>query len=293
MGFSRGAQSVESEGRKLYVGVGLFYVKGLNLNKKELGEIFGSERDEEPKYLGERTIPNVGTFPQVRIDVVVATDQEKNNGIDKKFIVPFFLTKRIVKGATSGKTQVIDKYGRTSWVTDEQLAVHAIPVSRDGKPINIDADYRPIYDGEENLTNFLKAFLNIPDVEKWVDRKIVGLIDKPSDAEARIPDMDKIFRGDFSDLKEYITYQPNNKFKLLLGVRTTDENKQYQAYFTEMPMKSSVSRFDKLEKFIAERKDAGAYQNTEFEVCELKEFSNTPSAVPESSSATPSSPWFK
>ena len=105
--------------------------------------------------------------------------------------------------------------------------------------------------------------------------------------------MDKIFRGDFSDLKEYITYQPNNKVKLLLGVRTTDENKQYQAYFTEMPMKSSVSRFDKLEKFIAERKDAGAYQNTEFEVCELKEFSNTPSAVPESSSATPSSPWFK
>ena len=68
MGFSRGAQSVESEGRKLYVGVGLFYVKGLNLNKKELGEIFGSERDEEPKYLGERTIPNVGTFPQVRIE---------------------------------------------------------------------------------------------------------------------------------------------------------------------------------------------------------------------------------
>lgn len=293
MGFSRGAQSVESEGRKLYVGVGSFYVKGLNLNKKELGEIFGSEREEEPKYLGERTIPNVGTFPQVRIDVVVAADPEKNNGIDKKFIVPFFLTKRIVKGATSGKTQVIDKYGRTSWVTDEQLAVHAIPVSRDGKPLNIDADYRPIYDGEENLTNFLKAFLNIPDVEKWVDRKVVGLIDNPSEAEARIPDMDKIFRGDFSDLKEYITYQPNNKFKLLLGVRTTDENKQYQAYFTEMPMKSSVSRFDKLEKFIAERKDAGAYQNTEFEVCELKEFSNTPSDIPESSSATPSSPWFK
>ena len=60
-----------------------------------------------------------------------------------------------------------------------------------------------------------------------------------------------------------------------------------------MPMKSSVSRFNKLEKFIAERKDAGAYQNTEFEICELKEFSNTPSAVPESSSVTPSSPWFK
>lgn len=294
MGFSRGAQSIESEGKKLYVGVGSFFVKGVNLNKKELGEIFGSERDEEPKYLAERTIAGVGTFPQVRIDFVVSTDPEKNNGIDKTFIVPFFLTKRFIKGSQSGKTQVIDKYGRTSWVTDEQLAAHAIPTSKNGVPLNIDSDYRPLYDGEENLTNFLKAYLNIPGVEKWANGKVVGLIDNPADAEARLNDSDiqKFFTGDFSVLKELLTYQPNNKVKLLLGVRTTDENRQYQAFFTEMPMKSSVSRFDKLESTLIERKENGAYQTTEFEVCELKEFNNAPSEAPKATTTAAPSAWF-
>lgn len=294
MGFSRGAQSVEAEGRKLYIGVGSFYVKGVNLNKKELGAIFGSERDEEPKYLAERVIPNVGTFQQVRIDFVVSSDPDKNNGIDKTFIVPFFLTKRFIKGSQSGKTQVIDKYGRTSWVTDEQLATHAIPVSKNGTPLNLDADYRPIYDGEENLTNFLKAYINVPSVEKWANGKVVGLIDNPADAEARLDssDIEKFFTGDFSALKEMLTYQPNNKVKLMLGVRTTDDNKQYQAFFTEMPMKSSMSRYDKLESTLTDRKANGAYQTTEFEVCELKEFNNTPSTAPTSVVNTAPSSWF-
>ena len=296
MGFSRGAQSTESGERKLYTGVGSFFVKGLNLNKKELGEIFGSERDEEPKYLGERTIEGVGTFPQARIDIVIATDPDKCGGIEKTFIVPFFVTKRIIKGSQSGKTQIIDKYGRTQWVTDEELASHAIPVSsKTGLPLNIDADYRPIYDGEENLTNFFKAFLNVPEVDKWKDGKIVGQIDNPADAEARIPDMDALFKGDFSMLKEFLTYQPNNKFKLLLGVRTTDDNKQYQAFFTEMPMKNGINNFDRLEKTLIERKANGAYSTTEFEVCELKEFTNTPSSIPAAptTGAAPANPWFK
>lgn len=294
MGFSRGAQSIESEGKKLYMGVGSFFVKGVNLNKKELGEIFGSERDEEPKYLGERTIANVGTFPQVRIDFVISSDPEKNSGIERTFTVPFFLTKRPVKGSQSGKIQVIDKYGRTSWVTEEQLAAHAIPVSKNGTPLNIDADYRPIFDGEENLTNFLKAYLNIPGVEKWANGKVVGLIDNPADAEARLSDADinRFFAGDFSALKEILTYQPNNKVKLLLGVRTTDDNKQYQAFFTEMPMKTSLSRYDRLEALLIERKENGAYQSTEFEVCELKEFNNTPTETPKATATAAPSAWF-
>lgn len=293
MGFSRGTQSVESEGRKLYMGVGSFFVKGVNLNKKELGEIFGSEREKEPVYLGERDIPLVGVFPRVRIDFVISTDPEKNNGIDKTFIVPFFVTKREVRGSQSGKLQVIDKYGRTQWVTDAELATHAIPVSsKTGLPLNIDADYRPVYDGEENLTNFIKAYLNIPDVEKWENKKVVGLIDNPKDAEARLDDIEKIFNGDFSSLKEYITYQPSNKVKLELGVRTTNDNKQYQAFFTEMPLKSSVSNYARLEKTINERQASGAYGDTVFEVYDLKEYNNTPTDFSGAATTAAANPWF-
>jgi hypothetical protein len=143
----------------------------------------------------------------------------------------------------------------------------------------------------------LKNYLNIPSVEKWKDRQVVGLIDNPSDAEARLQCIENYFKGDFSELKEIATYQPNNKFKVMLGVRTTDDNKQYQAFFTEMTLKNSISDYTKLSTRLAERKSVGAYSTTEFEVAELHEYENTPSEVPSVSAntagtATPS-PWFK
>lgn len=294
MAFSRGTQTVDSE-RKLYTGVGSFFIKGINLNKKELGAIYGSERDEEPKYLGERVIDGVGSFPQARIDIILATDPKENNGIEKTLTLTYFVTKRQVKGSTSGKIQVIDKYGRTQWVTEEQLAVHAIPVSKDGQPLNLDADYRPVYEGEANLTNFIKEYLGVPNVEKWVDHKVVGLIDNPSLAEARFANIDKLFEGDFSEIKEYVSYQPNNRVKMLLGIRTADDNRQFQAFFTEMPMRNGTKSYSRLEKALLERKSQGAYQNTEFIVGDLKEFNNTPSdtAFATSPATAPENPWFK
>lgn len=297
MAFGKGNQSTEAGVRKLYTGIGSFYVKGINLNKKELGEVFGSERDEEPSYLGERDVKGV-KYPQVRIDVVIATEPKDCNGIEKTFIMPLFLTKRPIVGSNSGKIQVIDIYGRTQWVTEAQLANHEIPTSeKTGLPLNLDADYRPVYDGEEVLTTFLKNYLNIPSVEKWKDRQVVGLIDNPADAEARLQCIEDYFKGDFSELKEIITYQPNNKFKVMLGVRTTDDNKQYQAFFTEMTLKNSVSDYTKLATRLAERKETGAYGTTEFEVAELHEYENTPSEVPSAPAATTANPainpWFK
>lgn len=297
MAFGKGNQSTEAGVRKLYTGIGSFYVKGINLNKKELGEVFGSERDEEPSYLGERDVNGV-KYPQVRIDVVIATEPKDCGGIEKTFIMPFFITKRNVVGSNSGKIQVIDIYGRTQWVTQQQLANHEIPTSeKTGLPLNIDADYRPLYDGEEALTLFLKNYLNIPSVEKWKDRQVVGLIDNPSDAEARLQCIEDYFKGDFSELKEIATYQPNNKFKVMLGVRTTDDNKQYQAFFTEMTLKNSISDYSKLSARLADRKNAGAYGTTDFEVAELHEYENTPSEIPAASAHTTGTaapnPWFK
>jgi hypothetical protein len=143
----------------------------------------------------------------------------------------------------------------------------------------------------------LKNYLNIPSVEKWKDRQVVGLIDNPSDAEARLQCIEDYFKGDFSELKEIATYQPNNKFKVMLGVRTTNDNKQYQAFFTEMTLKNSISDYSKLSARLADRKNAGAYSTTDFEVAELHEYENTPSEIPTASAhttgtATPN-PWFK
>ena len=74
MGFSRGAQSTEGGERKLYTGVGSFFVKGLNLNKKELGEMLGgklgnaSARVVIEEYLDG--LPDLN-LPSVESDVVL------------------------------------------------------------------------------------------------------------------------------------------------------------------------------------------------------------------------------
>ena len=65
---------------------------------------------------------------------------------------------------------------------------------------------------------------------------------------------------------------PKNKVKLLYGVRTTDDGKQYQSIYTQMVLRNGSSNYDRLVKDVNERKNAGAYPTTEFEICELKEY---------------------
>ena len=168
------------------------------------------------------------------------------------------------------KVQVIDKYGRTAWVTIEQAKAKEIPVYTNG-PANLDADYRPCFVGEEELTNFIKAYLNIPNVMKYVDKKWV-MVDNPEDCVARLDNIEKYFSGDYSELREVISLQPNNKVKLLFGVKTNDEGKQYQAVFTQMFLKNGVTDYSRLAKELEDRKAAGAYPTTEFFVGDLKEY---------------------
>ena len=176
------------------------------------------------------------------------------------------------------KVQVIDKYGRTAWVTKEQAQNHEIPVYNNGKPANIDKDYRPAYVGEEDITNFLKLFLGIPNVEKWVKneetgrREVVGLVDNPEDCECRLENIEDYFKGKFNEIKDAINLMPNNKIKALFGVRTTDEGKQYQDVYTRKFLSNAVSVYDKLSEDVQSAKDNGAYPNTEFVIADLQEY---------------------
>jgi hypothetical protein len=110
---------------------------------------------------------------------------------------------------------------------------------------------------------------------KYVDKKWV-MVDNPEDCVARLDNIEKYFSGDYSELREVINLQPNNKVKLLFGVKTNDEGKQYQAVFTQMFMKNGVQDYSKLDKELQDRKAAGAYPTTEFFIGNLKEYTAEP-----------------
>lgn len=273
-------KSTDTAEYKRYIGVAPVFINAVNPTKKELEGFYNTTIDNEPKYLGEVEV-NDKKIPNVRIDFIVTTD-ETAVGTALRTKVSFFIRNEYRYNRDRTKVQVIDKYGRTAWVTIEQAKNHEIPTYSNG-PANLDKDYRPLYYGEEQLTEFIRAYLGILPVMKYVDNTWV-MREHPEEYEIRLDKIANYFKNDFSELKEIITYQPNNKVKVLFGVRTTDDNKMYQTVFTDMFLKNSNSDYTKLAKTVQERKDAGAYSTTDFEVCDLKEYVVKPTEIAETPS---------
>ena len=275
MAFGRTQESKEAAEIKRFTGVGSVFVVGVNPNKSELEKLYDRELDKDPEYITEKD-----GVTSARIDFIVKTDTTAtcNNDIELLTKVSMFIRKEYRFNNDKTKVQVIDKYGRTAWVTKEQAKNHEIPVYKNGKPANIDKDYRPAYIGEEDITNFLKLFLGIPNVEKWVKneetgrREVVGLIDNPQDCECRLDHIEDYFKGKFNEIKDAVSLMPNNKIKALFGVRTTDDGKQYQDVYTRKFLSNAVSVYNKLAEDVQSNKDNGAYPNTEFVVADLQEY---------------------
>lgn len=299
MAFAAGKQSTEGTSVKRYIGVAPVKILAINPSKQELEKLYNTELEKDPEYV---SITEVGEdkhkVETVRIDFIVNTVPEKCDNIDFMSKVSFFIRNEYRYNRDKTKVQVIDKYGRTAWVTIEQAKKREIPMYSNG-PANLDADYRPVFVGEEDLTNFLKEYLNIPNVMKYVNNKWV-MNTNTSDSEARLESIKNYFKGDFTELRNAVALQPDNKIKVLFGVKTTDDNRQFQAVFTQMFLRNNVTNYSRLDKELNERKQAGAYPTTEFQVCELKEYTveatdfnkvETPNDDPFGAPQTESTPW--
>ena len=304
MAFASGSESKENV-RKLYQGVAPVFVRAVNPNKTVLSSFYGVDIEEDPVYMGETEIGNEGnkkTVPQVRIDFLVVTNPEKSNGIEMRTKISFFIKKAFRYNRENTKVQVIDKYGQTAWPTIEEAKVHAIPQYENG-PANLDADYRPAYIGEEDLVGFIKAYLNIPNPsfsykDKNTGEIVVKTLPNLDDALARLDGIDNYFKGDFKELESILKLQPNNVVKACFGVRTTDENKQYQAVYTQKFLKNVITDYSRLDKDIQDKKDAGSYSTTEFSTEPLHEYNVEPtnfstgvSQSPSEDSSSTSGPW--
>lgn len=266
MAFAKGAVSTEGADVKRYIGVAPVFIKAVNPDKATLEKLYNTSLDNDPEYVTEKE-----GITSARINFIVKTDAEKC-GIDFITGASFFIRKEYRFNKDQTKVQVIDKYGRTAWVTKEQCKNHEIPVYSNG-PANLDKDYRACYVGEEELTNFLKNYMNIPNVQKYnkVENKWY-MVDNPQDCEARLENIESYFKGDFSELRAIVAMQPENKVKLMFGVRTTDDNKQYQSVYTQMTLKNNVTDYSKLDEDLQSRKQAGAFATTEFEATEIREY---------------------
>lgn len=263
-------ESTETVEFKRYIGVGSSFVVAVNPNKKELETIYGREQANDPEY-----VLDTDQGKEARVTFIVKTDPESNNGIEMINRAMFTLRNTPAYNKDQTKVQVIDKYGNFTWADTEVAKAGGKLLDKNGNPMRMDDSYRMACVGEVALVDFLKHYLCVGSAFNYVNSTWV----KKDDADDYVFGLEHIkdyFTGNVSEIKEAIALQPNNKIKLLYGVRTSDEGKQYQAVCTRENLMLSNSAGSnallRLEKELARIKDNGGYANTEYKVQELAEF---------------------
>lgn len=280
MAIARGNESKEAQEFKRYIGVAPVFIKAINPTKEEHEALFNTTLEEAPSYLGKATDANGNEYDNARISVVFRPDEEKIGFEMSLVTMALFVQNRFRYNRDNTKVQIIDKYGRTTWATVEEAKAKRIPVDKNGNPLNIDKDYRPAYVGEEDLMAFVKAYLCIPEITTWDANNrtwVPNTAVKPEECECRFDNLANIFKGDFSEIKEALGFQPTNKVKVLLGVRTDAQTgRLYQSVYTRRFLRNAATNFNSLDKEIQEMlnnaAETGRTVNTQYEVVPVHEY---------------------
>lgn len=256
--------SAQGSDFKKYVGVASFRVMGVNPTKEELEKFYGREIPSEPVYIKEKEDPNDDgkKYTQLRVSFMIQaddpttiseitpTDKEaaKTNAALKeplKTTVNFFIDSRYFYNRDKSKVQVLDKYSRSAWVTIEQAKNHQIPVYSNG-PAKLDADYLPAFRGEEELTSFILNYLNVSPIDSYNKNTGTWMTNQhPEDCEAKLYKIKDYFKGDISELKELCSLMPTNRVKLLVGLRTDNEGKQFSTVYTRLSMRNGSKNYNR------------------------------------------------
>ena len=313
MAFAKGTASKEAQEFKRYIGVCPVTVVAVNPTKEEHEKLFNTTLTEDPIYVTEKEDANGKSYKNVRISLILKPDTAKL-GFDIPLItMAMFITNQKQYGANSGKYQVVDKYGRFAWATEAEIASKSIPVYSNGKPADISNDYRIACVGEEDLTNFIRTFLCIPDITVWDNDSKTRVANKSVNPEACEGNLDntelnKMFKGDFSGLRDIFSYQPNNKVKVCLGVRTDPASgRLFQTVYTKRFLSNSATNYIGLDKDfqadIAYAQAHGRAITTEYAAKVVQEYDVTPTDFTPSTTSVedempfgdptdnPSDPW--
>lgn len=255
---------------KRYIGVGTVKVLAVNPNAAKIEEIMGFKPTNEPEYIGT----NNDGKKTARVSLVVKTVPEDCNGIDTTAFLTFNLTATTIEGSSSGKIQVMDDFGSDpAWGDADTVNAGKPIIYGDGRNPLI-GQYHKVCRGELSLVKFLRAYLGVPQAQTYNNgtwtRKTGDELKK---AFLHLDNIKNYFAGDFSEIKEAIELQPENKVKVLFGVRTNDEGRQYQDINSEVFMNARSNSTKQMERFINDAKANGRYANTEYDFEPIHEYS--------------------
>lgn len=221
---SKNASTTEYAEIRKFIGVASIGVLALNPTNARLRS-FGwqiPEGAEEPRY---QTVDSEGRKSS-RLRVVVQI-----NDLDDKPVIAldYWLRPDVMFNKDQTKCKIIDSFGRTAWGTKVEVQGHEIPLCSNGTRAKIASDYKPCHSGEEELVLFLLKYLNVTPLNIFDRMKQVWVPTK-NPGHVTIDRWRNLCDGDVSEFAAAIAMQPENRVKVVLGVRTTDDNKTYQTF---------------------------------------------------------------
>lgn len=261
---------------KRYVGLANTRILAINPTKAELEKIYGREITNDPQYIATTDDGKIA-----RVTFIVETVPEDNNNISTINRLVFTLHNTPAYSADKTTVQIIDDYGNSTRANAETIK------NKGELPSNLKIDratYRVAARGEADLTAFLKTFLGVPNVLKYKEGAwYVGA--NGADGLFKLENVKDYFNGDFSEIKQAVAVQENNKVKLLYGVKSAN-NKAYQEICTNQDfifphwVQFGIKRYEEILNKAASNllscKTRGMYANVDYKICPLQEWSLTP-----------------
>ena len=277
MAISNGVETKETQGgARLMTGLVPMMVVAVNPSKKELEQIYGRDLEKEPEYISA----DEAGVRKLRVDFIMKTVINDKLGCNEEIItkVPFFLEDKPAYTSDGSKVYMLNLYGENACIPVEDAKKNTLP---DNMQWYNTTKMRPAYRGEIELVGFLKQYLGIPN-RAFKDKVIPDV----SKAEIQLEKIKNYFNG---DIKEFVSVvnlrKPTNIILLAGGVRTTDDNKQYQAWYLKKPLKYGTTNLDYIKRDIAERQ---SQMNVDFGPADLKFriYSNEPTVFEGPAKAT-------
>lgn len=262
MAFGKIQGTAKAAGRSFpkYTGIAPVKIVAFNPTAKELSELLGREIKEELVYTGKSDYKHPVSGVESKVDSARLTFWLSNEDLGILTNVTFNLlaTSFVSK---SGSVKVIDEYGRTAWVTEEQFKEKVIPTYSSG-PARISKEYKKCLKNQEELITFLKFYLGIPNVEAMYNG-VWNTNDNPKDCVISLDGLQDYFKGNFKEIKDILTTATDNMVKVVLGVKLT-EGKTYQDVYNGTFIRNFTTKYDYAKKHVEEAQTNGRYPNTIF-----------------------------
>lgn len=275
-----------------YIGYAVMRVAAINPTGEELFKIAGMGLGPET-FCGKND-QNV-EWAQANIWLSPADDNPQVPFVK----LPIRLFRQVRKNKDNTKVKVIDKFGNTAWVTNEQFQKQEVPLSQSGMKLPIIPPYELCCVNQDVLTDFIRTWANIRQSFTWDNDKRVFV--KKADeelqqCECKLERLKNLWVGDFSEIKQFIEPLKDYKIKVLLMVRSAvvkGVEREYQSVFPQvLPY---YRDFDVLRKAYEKEVANGGFKNTRTEFRDampyVKESAAAQAAIGDSQYATTADPY--